>query len=268
MGINAGRPDGIYISHYYRLRQACFGLMLHGVNFDKANAERLRTSLSLRKAAIKVELVALTNGVKLWSETSHRSEEMVDALANQRQAREALKISRKQRSLEGLKPKQIKLACGEQEALVTTSKAKVSLLRAEGRDRQVTTGTGLSDDKIASYFYDTLGVAKQYKLRKGTKGAKRTVTVDDIALKKIRLATPKLTTLVELIREHRKATKLISNYLDPAKLSADGRLRCMYKTYGTNSGRLSSASNPEGLGLNLQNFDAKLKPLLIPDIGD
>jgi len=242
--------------------------MLHGVNFDKANAERLRDAYTARKLAIKDELLALTNGTPLWTTTSHRSEELKDALIAQREALAALKVSRKQRRLEGLKPKQIKLAVREQEALVTTCKAQISLLRAEGREHQVTTGTGLSDDKIAGYFYDTLGVAKQYKLRKGAKGAKRTVTVDDIALKKIRLASPSYTTLVELIREHRKCTKLISNYLDPGKLSSDGRLRCMYKTYGTNSGRLASSSNPEGLGLNLQNFDAKLKPLLIPDEGE
>ena len=258
--------SSIYISHYTRLRAACFGLMLHGIGWDAENASRLRDKFDSKRQAIKEEILKLTDGFPLWSLTTHRSEEMKDALCVQKTSRADVKRRRAELRAAGLKPKAIKAEIVDLELRAGDAELRVSEIKVSGRHMDIEIGAGLSDDAIAKWFYGKLGIAPIYKLRKETRT--RTVTVDDIALKRIRQTTPNTSALVDLIREHRKCTKLVSTYLDPGKLDVDGRLRCMYKTYGTNSGRLASAANPEGRGLNLQNIDSMLKPLLIPDAGE
>lgn len=256
----------LYTSHYTKLRHACFQLMLHGIEWDRENAERLRARFEVRRDEIKTELLKITDGFKLWTEKSHRSEEMINALEIQRQSRDTLKFRRTALRADGTKGKALSLATINEREAVRIAQEAVRACKDSGGDKIVEVGIGLSDDAIARYIYGKLGITPIYKLRKGTK--KRTVTVDDVALKTVRLRHPTTGPLVDLIREHRKCTKLVSTYLDPEKLDTDGRLRCMYKTYGTNSGRLASTSNPEGLGMNLQNMDGLLKPLLIPDAGE
>lgn len=263
---NDNTARSIYIDHYTRLRAACFGTMLHGINFDRENAERLCEKYDVRRGVIKEEILKITDGFKLWSEKVHRSKEMVEALDEQRRSRETLKRRRADLRSAGVKGKALTSEVLAERARVEAAQSRVAEIKSGGRDREVEVGSGLSDDKIAEWFYGKCGIAPIMKLRKPKK--EKTVTVDDIALKKIRQQNGDFAPLVDLIREHRKCTKLISTYLDPAKLDNDGRLRCMYKTYGTNSGRLASAANPEGTGMNLQNFDMGLKPLLVPDEGE
>jgi len=152
-------------------------------------------------------------------------------------------------------------------ALITSIKGageEVKALRARGEDVVVERGVGLSDQRIASYLYGTLGLPSHRKRRKDT--GKVTVTVDDITLKKVSMASPQYAGLIRLVLEHRKANKLLG-YLDEAHLDPDGRLRSTYKPFGTQTGRLSSSENPLGTGRNLQNDARELKYLLLPDAG-
>jgi DNA polymerase-1 len=70
--------------------------------------------------------------------------------------------------------------------------------------------------------------------------------------------------VLTLILDHREKAKL-ATYLDPSKIDADGRMRCMYKVT-TENGRLASRSNPFGTGQNLQNIPrGELREVFIPD---
>ena len=139
----------------------------------------------------------------------------------------------------------------------------VRACREAGSDRLVEIGTGLSDDKIAKYFYVDMGVPAIKKKRK--ESGKITPCTDDIALKKVRMRRPDLAKQTLLIAQHRKCNTLLK-YVDENKVSKDGRIRTMYKPFGTQSGRLASSEAPDGFGTNLQNFDRTLKTLLLPDL--
>ena len=53
-------------------------------------------------------------------------------------------------------------------------------------------------------------------------------------------------------------------WVAPEQLDEDGRMRSIYK-FTTEAGRLASAKNPMGTGMNAQNQDRKLRYLYIPD---
>jgi len=243
-----------YELQYRLVRDACFRLLCHGVRYDVQEAKRRSVELLLRKDSIKDELDGFTGGYKLYAEHRHRS----DAL---------LKLMSRKKSLTEQKnalPKSDKVGRKAFIASIKGASEETKALKERGEDVVVERGTGLSDQRIASYLYGTLALPSHRKRRKDT--GKVTVTVDDITLKKVSMAAPQYSGLIRLILEHRKATKLLG-YLDEAHLDSDGRLRSTYKPFGTQTGRLSSAENPLGTGTNLQNFDRTLKYLLIPDEG-
>jgi hypothetical protein len=243
-----------YSDHYRSVREACFRLLCHGVRFDTVEAERKAKELTARKDVIKSELDAFTGGHKLYAESRHRSPATIRLMEQRRY------LTEKKNAI----PKADK---SERKPIITAIKKlaeEAKALKAEGKDVVVERGVGLSDQKIANYLYGTLGLPAHRKRRKDT--GKVTVTVDDVTLKKVAMAAPAYDGLVKLILEHRKCNKLLG-YLDDAHIDSDGRVRSLYKPFGTQTGRLSSASNPLGTGMNLQNPDRTLKYLFIPDEG-
>lgn len=243
-----------YELQYRLVRSACFRLLCHGVRYDVAEAQRRAVELLARKEIIKTELDVFTGGYKLYAEHRHRSPALLALMADKKH------LTEQKNAL----PKSDKAG---RKALISSIKStseESKALKAAGDDVVIERGTGLSDQRIASYLYGTLALPSHRKRRKDT--GKVTVTVDDITLKKVAMAAPQYGGLIKLILEHRKATKLLG-YLDEAHLDSDGRLRSTYKPFGTQTGRLSSAENPLGTGTNLQNFDRTLKYLLIPDEG-
>jgi len=252
--VNRPRPASWFDRHYRELRDAIVAVMVHGVRYDSAMAEAKAVELTERKVAIKAELLELTGGAKLWSETKHRSPELIDLLEAQRRAKESYNAI----------PKEDKAGRKAYKPIVTRVAEAIKVCRSEGKDSIIEIGTGLSDDKICDYLYGTLKLTVIKKRRKESQTS--TPTADDIALRKLRIKYPQHTKLFQLIMEHRKANKLMG-YLNPNLLSPDGRLRCMYKPMGTQSGRLSSSEEPLGYGTNLQNFDGSLKQLMLPDEG-
>ena len=246
--------SSFYESQYRQVRESCFRLLCCGVRYDTGGAQSRAAELVARKDAIKGELDTFTGGHKLYAESRHRSPKLISLLAKKRQLAEQ----------KDALPKTEKAARKDILTHIKQLADEAKALKAAGDDVVVERGTGLSDQKIANYLYGTLGLPSHRKRRKDT--GKVTVTVDDITLKKVSMAARQYEGLIRLILEHRKANKLLG-YLDEAHLDSDGRLRSLYKPFGTQTGRLSSAENPLGTGTNLQNFDRTLKYLLIPDAG-
>ena len=234
--------SGFYLNHYQRLRPVLFDLMRRGVNWDIEGAKQLAEKYEARRTAILAEIRADSLG-SLLSVERHRSRLYANLLEEQRIAKAAPERDR-----------------GKIKALAEESRS----IRAAGLQTEIRI-KGLSDDKIKRYFYVDQKIPVIRKRRKAKGGS--TPTVDDTALLKIKSEHSQYEKLVDQILEYRKCQKLVSTYLDPGKVSADGRLRFTYKPFGTQSGRLSAASSPLGEGFNIQNPDNGLKYLIIPDPG-
>jgi uracil-DNA glycosylase family 4 len=74
--------------------------------------------------------------------------------------------------------------------------------------------------------------------------------------------------VISKLDSYRKEAKFKSTYVD-FKLDDDGRIRCEYRQFGTQSapGRLSSAQTMWGSGMNLQNQPIRAYPMFIADQG-
>jgi uracil-DNA glycosylase family 4 len=114
-----------------------------------------------------------------------------------------------------------------------------------------------SPAQLKWYFYDLLGHKPYHALKT------KAVSCDEKAL--IRLGR-KGVAEAPLIIKIRKAKKLISTYFE-CSLDSDQRLRCQYKPSGTDTGRLASAKNFRGTGMNLQNQPKAFKSCIIADPG-
>jgi DNA polymerase len=109
-----------------------------------------------------------------------------------------------------------------------------------------------SKDKLIRFFYETLGLPKQFKLSKGVGGKKRTVSLDEGSIRKMTAKWPdKIGNWGNLLLAYREKKKEL-DYLK-GSYDGDGRIRCSYKML-TEAGRLSSSTNPRRTGYNLQNI--------------
>jgi len=119
----------------------------------------------------------------------------------------------------------------------------------------------ISPKALADYLYKDLKLPIQFKRRPGHKS---TPTADEIAIRKAMLNYPQFINEVgEWVLECNKLAKQC-DFLKPEQLDADGRMRSIYK-FTTEAGRLASAKNPMGSGMNAQNQDKKLRHLYVPD---
>jgi uracil-DNA glycosylase family 4 len=125
----------------------------------------------------------------------------------------------------------------------------------------VTEGVSLSTKLLKEYLYGSKEKGNLGFKRKVKKG---TVTTDEAALRGLRLQYPEAGILANIL-EFRRTEKLAS-FLGTGHIDKDGRCRSQYKQL-VQTGRLSSASNPSGTGMNLQNTDATLMYLFKPDAG-
>lgn len=103
-----------------------------------------------------------------------------------------------------------------------------------------------SPKQLQEFFYKRMGVPPI--INRKTKSP----TTDDDALRVIGKNDPILapiTRRIALIRSYKTAVNVCN-----AKTSSDGRWRCSFNPAGTENYRLSSAENPFGEGLNLQNL--------------
>ena len=118
--------------------------------------------------------------------------------------------------------------------------------------------TGLSNKKIQSYFYDTLGCKEQRHVR-----TKRR-TVDEVAIRRLMRRYPRAKPVGELVLRYRRAQKL-GEFVAEARVDDDGRMRSSYGI-DTDTGRLSSKTNPRGTGSNAQNQDRSIRGMFVPDM--
>lgn len=252
--IDGLREDSLYYRAYYRLRRPLLAMLFHGVRWDKDEAEKVKVKLAKRKDEIKRELDSQA-GVKLYTVTTHRSAELITLYEVQREIKATYNAI----------PKTDRQERKQYKAVVDGIGSAIRDCRDTGRGVEEEIGDGLSDQKIAAYLYGTLGLPPFKKKRKDS--GKVTVTVDDTALKKTKMRHPEHIKLIDLIIEHRRCNKLISTYLNPDKLLSplDGRFHSHYKTFGTQTGRLSSSSDPWDFGGNSQNQDREFKWLFLPD---
>lgn len=108
-----------------------------------------------------------------------------------------------------------------------------------------------SKEKLLEFFYGTLKLPEQKKLRKNKGGKKKTVALDEDALRKLMRRFQRAVEPCGLLLQYREKKKEL-DYLKGC-YDRDGRVRCEY-TMRTNAGRLSSRKNPMKTGLNLQNI--------------
>jgi uracil-DNA glycosylase family 4 len=74
--------------------------------------------------------------------------------------------------------------------------------------------------------------------------------------------------MLNVLDKYKEESKFLSTYVD-AKVDPDGRIRCDYKQFGTQSapGRLSSSKVLWGSGMNLQNQPARAYEMFVADEG-
>lgn len=110
--------------------------------------------------------------------------------------------------------------------------------------------------QVETFFYDYLQLPPIWKYDHKTKTRKRGTDRD--SLEKLRDSYPSVQPFVNAILTYREATKLAGVFkkgLEPRTK----RLRCSFSPSGTESGRLSSQTNPFRRGTNAQNLNDRVR---------
>jgi len=110
--------------------------------------------------------------------------------------------------------------------------------------------------QVEAFFYDYLQLPPVWQYDHKTKQRKRGTNRD--ALEKLRDAYPSARPFVNAILSYREAVKLAGVFkkgLEPRSK----RLRCQFSPTGTDTGRLSSQTNPFGRGTNAQNLNDRVR---------
>jgi uracil-DNA glycosylase family 4 len=118
-----------------------------------------------------------------------------------------------------------------------------------------------SNPQMKKFFYEEMKLPKQYKKSKG----KKTLTVDEDGLVKLKSIEPRLTLLVDFILRMREIKKE-QGFLN-TNLSDDNRLHTILSVSGTETGRLSSRADLWKIGTNLQNVKNELRCIVKGDPG-
>ena len=131
---------------------------------------------------------------------------------------------------------------------------------------------GVSSQKLASLLYDKLRMPKQYKKVDG----KKRITTDKMSIAKLRRKYPQHIPILDLVRKIQDDNKMINDFLKSTE-DPDGIVRTSYNIAGnarkddaeggTETGRLSSGTNPYGRGCNMQNQPKSLRDMYIPRDG-
>lgn len=117
-----------------------------------------------------------------------------------------------------------------------------------------------SPTQLKMFFYETLGIPPIFVF----KGGEKKISVDREALEKLqefKYAAIFARYIIHM-RDLKKKIDVLSKALDP-----DFRMRCSYHVAGTETGRLSSSTNPFGTGDNLQNWTKKMRRAIVADKG-
>lgn len=113
--------------------------------------------------------------------------------------------------------------------------------------------------QVETFFYDFLQLPPVWQYDHKTKQRKRGTNRD--ALERLRDTYPSTQPFINAILAYREATKLASVFkkgLEPRTK----RLRCSFSPSGTETGRLSSQTNPFGRGTNAQNLNDRVRRVI------
>lgn len=114
-----------------------------------------------------------------------------------------------------------------------------------------------SPKQMKDFLYQDLQMPSIISRKTGT------VTTDEAALHKLAKQYPN--PVFDLILHIRGQRKLLSTYLE-SSTDADGRFRCSYILFGTETGRIASKQSVYGTGGNLQNVPKGIaREIFIPD---
>jgi DNA polymerase I-like protein with 3'-5' exonuclease and polymerase domains len=112
--------------------------------------------------------------------------------------------------------------------------------------------------QVPAFFYDYLRLPVIWKYDYKTKTRKRGADRD--SLEKLRAMYPTAVPFVNAILAYRSATKLSGVF--KKGLEPNGTLRCNFSPSGTETGRLSSQTNPYGRGTNAQNLNDRVRQVI------
>ena len=115
-----------------------------------------------------------------------------------------------------------------------------------------------SSVQVPAFFYDYLRLPVIWKYDYKTKTRKRGADRD--SLEKLRAMYPTAIPFVNAILAFRQATKLSGVF--KKGLEPNGVLRCNFSPSGTETGRLSSQTNPYGRGTNAQNLNDRVRQVI------
>lgn len=115
-----------------------------------------------------------------------------------------------------------------------------------------------SSVQVPAFFYDYLRLPVIWKYDYKTKQRKRGADRD--SLEKLRSMYPTAIPFVNAILAFRSATKLSGVF--KKGLEPNGTLRCNFSPSGTETGRLSSQTNPYGRGTNAQNLNDRVRQVI------
>lgn len=109
-----------------------------------------------------------------------------------------------------------------------------------------------SPKQMKAFFYDDLGLPKQFSKKKDAEG-NRSPTLDDKALHALVQKEPLCTEIIRNIAEDRSLGVFNSTFVQ-ARLGPDNRLRSYFNPAGTESFRYSSSKDAFGSGCNFENI--------------
>lgn len=115
-----------------------------------------------------------------------------------------------------------------------------------------------SSVQVPTFFYGYLGLPVIWKYDYKTKQRKQGADRD--SLEKLRAMYPSAIPFVNAILAFRQATKLSGVF--KKGLEPSGVLRCNFSPSGTETGRLSSQTNPYGRGTNAQNLNDRVRQVI------
>ena len=248
--IDLGMLD-FYFRHYQAMFEPLLKTMRHGfrVDVDAQKAARKRLAGELKELHEKLnelageELFATEEKTKLRKTTK----EEWFLLLNDKWADEGLELD------EDNPPKGKYIDRDARDALITDGKTYMIGGKNAGmmRVKVVKIKKSFSKDKLFKFFHETIGLPKQYKMRKTKKGRERTESLDEDSIRKLMYKYKKAEEPGNLLLQYREKEREIG-YLKGA-WDGDGRMRCSYKM-NTKAGRLASSKNPMRTGYNLQNL--------------
>jgi hypothetical protein len=252
-------PLDFYLHHYADMLQPLLNLARHGVRVDTAYAATMRTTLLAQCTDIQTTLSGLA-GAHDCTCGHHTTTHTLLTVP--------LVLTKAGTPKKRQPPSTF--VCGSCECKNFTPRGKPLHAKVD-----------LSSTRIVTFLYDYFGFPKQRKR------GEENPTGDEIAVRRLIIKAKKwldeahtrvpadaalwkrqpqqAIDACQLILEHREKFKTAS-FLNETKVDEDDRLRCQYR-FTTETGRLSSKSNPYGSGINLQNVHRGVRSCFIPDDG-